>query len=87
MRQIILIVGLTLFSFSIVQAQVLSGGGATRQQTIQKGKVLRKSSTHPNTYHANSGTRENTVPLHQLTDGSSRAQPMVTKPLPPVPQQ
>ncbi len=84
MKRIILIAGLTLFAFSFVEAQTLSTGSATRQQTIQKGKVLRKTSKSRNAYHTNNGTRENIVPKHQVTDGSSRIQPMVTKPLPPL---
>jgi len=83
-KRIILIVSLTLFIVSVVQAQTVSTGGTTRQQTIQKGTVLRKTSKSRNAYHTNNGTRENVVPRHQATDSSSRIQPMVTKPLPPL---
>ncbi|HXL73677.1 MAG TPA: hypothetical protein VN963_08645 [bacterium] len=84
MKQIILIAGLTLFTFSIVQAQTQSNGGATRQQTIQKGKLLRKTATVKSAYYVNGGTRVNKTPHHPLTDSASRTQPMVTKPFIPA---
>jgi hypothetical protein len=84
MKPIVLIVSLTLFSFSIVQAQTLSNGAPTRQQAMQKGRILRKTGKlHANVYHANNGNRGGAVPKHQLTDNTSRAQPMVLKPLVP----
>jgi hypothetical protein len=84
MKRIILIVGLTLFTFSIVQAQTVSNSDATRQQTIQKGKVLRKTATVKTTYYVNGGTRVDKTPQHPLTDSASRTQPMVTKPFIPI---
>jgi hypothetical protein len=86
MKRIILIVGLTLFTCSIVQAQTLSNGGTTRQQTIQKGKVLRKTAKVKSSYYVNGGTRVDKTPQHPLTDGASRTQPMVTKPFIPIQQ-
>jgi hypothetical protein len=83
-RQIILIAGLTFFSFSILKAQTTSNGIATRQQTIQKGKVLRKTGKIKSVYYVNGGSRINKTPKHPLTDSASRIQPMVTKPLIPV---
>lgn len=86
MKQIILIAGLTFFAFSNVQAQTPSNGVASRQQTIQKGKVLRKTATVKTAYHVNGGTRVNETPKHPLTDSASRTQPMVTKPFIPIQQ-
>jgi hypothetical protein len=84
MSRIILIVGLTLFTFSIVQAQTMPNGIATRQQTIQKGKVLRKTAAVKSAYYVNEGTRVDKTPQHPLTDSASRTQPMVTKPFIPI---
>jgi len=86
MKRIISIVGLTLFISSIVQAQTLANNSPTRQQTLQKGKVLRKKAAVKSAYHVNGGTRLNEVPKHPQTDGAPRTQPMITKPLiPPQP--
>jgi hypothetical protein len=88
MKRIILVVGLTLFGISIVQAQTQSDGTATRKKTIQKGNVLRKKApTQPNNYHANNGSRSITIHKKPLTTDASRSQPIVTKPLPPQPAQ
>jgi hypothetical protein len=86
MKRIILIVGLTLYTSSIVQAQTTTNDSPTRQQTLQKGKVLRKKATVKPAYYVNGGTRINNAPQHTLTDGASRTQPMVTKPLIPLQQ-
>jgi hypothetical protein len=85
-KKIILIVGLTLFAFSSVRAQTPSNGVASRQQSIQKGKVLRKTATVKTAYHVNGGTRINETPKHPLTNSASRIQPMVTKPFIPSQQ-
>jgi len=86
MKQIILIAGLTLFISSIVGAQTTTNDSPTRQQTLQKGKVLRKKATVKPAYYVNGGTRLDKVPKHPQTDGSPRTQPMITKPLiPPQP--
>jgi hypothetical protein len=84
MKQTILIAVLTLLSFSFVQAQTQTNNGSTRNQTIQKGKVLRKTATVKTAYHANGGTRVNKTPKHPLTTNAPRTQPIVTKPLAPV---
>ncbi len=86
MKQIILIVGLALFISSIVQAQTSANNSSTRQQTLRKGKVLRKKAVVKSAYYVNEGTRLNEVPKHPQTDGAPRTQPMITKPLiPPQP--
>ena len=86
MKQIILIVGLTLFTSSIVQAQTAANESPTRQQTLQKGKVLRKKAAVKPAYYVNGGTRINNAPQHPLADSASLTQPMVTKPFLPLQQ-
>jgi hypothetical protein len=83
MKTIISTAVLTLLTISFVQAQTPTNGSSTRNQTIQKGKVLRKTATVKSAYHANGGTRVNNAPKHSLTAAAPRTQPIVTKPLPP----
>ena len=82
MKRIILLIGITLFSISIVSAQTSVNDSATRQLTLQKGKVLRKTS-HPKgiVYHGNNGTRDAEIHKKNLIVPGPRTQPMVTKPL------
>jgi hypothetical protein len=87
MKQVILIAVLTLLSFSFVKAQTQTNSSPTRNQTIQKGKVLRKTATVKTAYHVNGGTRVGTTPKHPLTASAPRTQPIVTKPLVPVQNQ
>jgi hypothetical protein len=85
MKRIISIAVLTLLTVSFVQAQI--NGGSTRNQTIKKGNVLRKTATVKTAYKANGGTRINNTPKHPLTANAPRTQPIVTKPLPPAQNQ
>ncbi len=85
MTKLILILITTLLGAVNVQAQTDPNSPITRKQTIQKGKVLRKNPPdQKNNYQAKNGTKGLTIQRGQKTAGSSRTEPMVTKPLVPI---
>jgi hypothetical protein len=84
-KTIILMAGLIILTASVVQAQTSLEGVPSRKLTLQKGNVLRKKATpQPNRYNVNNGNRAKTIRPHDSNPNAPRAQPIVTKPLPPV---